>query len=85
VARKEKEPEVPVWTGDINQCWYCTENWYPHEHQPEEKPARAPRKGSKAPKREKTSNAVKKESTGRRGRPMSPENFALLAVCNGHA
>lgn len=84
MAKKEKEPEIPVWTLDPNQCYYCFEGIWPHEHQPEEPPQRA-RKAGKASARKPKAEKPPKVSNGRRGRPMKPENAALLRECEGHA
>lgn len=75
----------PVWKGDIRHCDYCRNAIFPHAHAPQDeaKAPRAPRKAAKTPKKSKATDTVAKITAGRRGRPMNPENWELLRVCNG--
>lgn len=73
--------KVPVYYGSPATCAYCMNGVYPHTHGelPDESEAPAPRQ--RARKTQAVAVAVTTTARRGRGRPMKPENFDLLRIC----
>lgn len=75
--------ETPIWTGEIRKCRYCRDGVFPHGHEPRSLPEDdepAPKKKA-AVKKSRKADTVAKITSGRRGRPMTAENWDLLRLC----
>jgi hypothetical protein len=72
----------PIWKGKIAKCPYCKDGIYPHTHADWDEGSEADEKPPKAPRKSKATDTATKTATGRRGRPMKPENAELLRLCD---
>jgi hypothetical protein len=73
----------PVWKGDPLHCDLCRNSVFPHSHaDTADEPAPKARKKAAKPRKDASkAQVVATITAGRRGRPMSPENWELLRLC----